>query len=77
MLDISDLKDYIIDGCEFDIYDIDNDSTIAEGLDDAELQDWHESHNYELCTFEPTQRKDENGNVVFGITFNLCDIEDL
>lgn len=77
MLEISDLRDYIIDGCEFDIYDLQEGKNIAEGLDDEELEEWCENHNYDFCTFEPTQRKDVNGNTVFGITFNVDNVEEL
>ncbi len=75
MLGIDELLDYIIDGVEFDIYDLDSEKNIAEGLDESELIEWHENHDYELCTFEPTQRKDANGNTVWGITFNVDNVE--
>lgn len=76
MLDISDLRDYIIDGCEFDIYDIGSEKNIAQGLDEYELEEWCDNHDYELCSFEPTQRKDERGITVFGITFNVDNVEE-
>ena len=76
MLDISDLRDYIIDGCEFDIYDINVGMNIAEGLDDSELSDWCDNHDYELCTFEPTTRMNKSGDTVFGITFNVENVEE-
>lgn len=75
MLGIDELLDYIVDGCEFDVYDLNTDKTIAQGLDDSEIREWHENHDYELCSLEPTQRKDNYGNVVFGITFNVENVE--
>ena len=76
MLEISDLRDYIIDGCEFDIYDLQEGKNIAEGLDDYELEEWCDAHDYELCTFEPITRRDNSGNTVFGITFNVDNVEE-
>ena len=75
MLGIDELLDYIVDGCEFDVYDLNNDKNIAEGLSDDEIREWHENHDYELCSLEPTQRKDKYGNTVFGITFNVENVE--
>lgn len=75
MLGIDELLDYIIDGVEFDVYDINTEKNIAEGLSDDEIREWHENHDYELCSLEPTQRKDANGNTVFGITFNVDNVE--
>ena len=75
MLEITDLFDYIIDGCVFDIWDMDSEQTIEEGMSQEELQEWCDNHSYELCSFEPCQRKEDN-EVVFGIVFNVCNIEE-
>ena len=74
-MDIEDLLDYAQNDCIFDIYDIDSETTINEGLSREELQEWHENYDYELCSFEPIQRKEDN-EVVFGIVINLTNIEE-
>ena len=78
MLDLDDLLDYTQDDCVIDIYDCDSNDyeCCAKDLTIEEAREWHENHSYRLYSFEPIQRKDEYGGVVYGILFNLGDIEE-
>lgn len=80
MLDIYDLLDYAQDDCVFDIFECDSrnafDCTIEKGLSRDELQEWLEKHSYSLCSFEPIQRKDEHGDTIFGIVWNVERVEE-
>ena len=77
MLDINDLLDYVQDDCVFDIYDLYKGKNIVEGIDREELESWLENHTYELCTFEPIQRKDKNCDLtIFGIVWNVDNVEE-
>ena len=79
MLDISDLLDYAQDDCVFDIFDCDSrnafDCTIEKGLSREELENWLNTHSHELYNFEPIQRKDDKGNTIFGIVWNVGNVE--
>lgn len=74
MLDINDLLDYAQDDCLFDIFDCDLGANIKESIDRNELEEWCENHAYDLESFEPIQRKD-NDNTIYGIVFNVSHIE--
>ena len=76
MLDIRDLLDCAQDDCVFDIYDCNEEKNIAESLDRHELEDWLDHHNYDLCSFEPIQRKDQTGSVVYGLVWNVENVEE-
>jgi len=78
MFDLDDLLDYTQDDCVIDLYDCDSKDydCVAKGLSIYEAREWASNHSYELYSFEPIQRKDENGEVVFGILFNLGSIEE-
>jgi len=79
MLDIDDLLDYAQDDCVFDVYDCDKGVNIVEGCDKEYLENWHETHAYDLCSFEPIQRQETgfSGNqTIFGIVFNVSKVED-
>ena len=78
MLDLDDLLDYTQDDCVIDLYDCDSKDydCVAKGLSIDEAREWASNHSYELYSFEPIQRKDEKGEVVFGILFNLGRIEE-
>lgn len=74
---IDDLLDYTQDDCVIDIFDCDLGATIKTGLSIDEAREWHEHHNYDLWSFEPIQRKeDDSENVVFGIVFNVGKVEE-
>ena len=77
MLDIVDLLDYIQDDCVFDIFDCDSDDydCVKKGLNREQLENWASKHTYGVYSIEPIQRKDKFGEVVFGIVFNLGEIE--
>ena len=81
MLDINDLLDYCQDDCVFDIFDCDStnafDCTIEKDLSREELEEWLDNHDYELYSFEPIQRKDNNDNTIFGIVFNVGKVEEM
>ena len=71
MLDILDLLEWVIDGCYFDIYDCDNGVTTETGLSREELENWCETHDYDLWSFEPSQREK-----AFAIVFNVGGVEE-
>jgi len=71
MLDIMDLLGYAQDDCEFDIYDCDKGATTKIGISREDLENWCETHDYDLCSFEPSQRHE-----AFAIVFNVSAIED-
>ena len=80
MFDINDLLDYVQDDCVFDIFECDStafDCVIAKKLSRDELEDWLERHTCDLCSFEPIQRKDERGDTIFGIVWNVENVEDI
>lgn len=79
MLDIIDLLDYIQDDCVFDIFDCDSNDydCIKKDLDREQLETWAEGHRYKVYSIEPIQRKDNFGDVVYGIVFNLGEIEEV
>lgn len=70
-MDISDLVDYAHDDCVFDIYDVINDKLYLKGGSKEKALKFHSKKNYELQSFEPIQRKDDNDDVIFGIVFNV------
>ena len=79
MLDINDLLDYVQDDCVFDIYDCDKGLNIKESIDREELESWVSENDYELCSFEPIQRKDRNTMncpTIFGIVWNVEKVEE-
>lgn len=78
MLDILDLLDYIQDDCVFDIYDCDSKDydCVAKGLEREQLEEWANNHSYRVYSLEPIQRKGEQGDTIFGIVFNLGEIEE-
>ena len=76
MLDINDLLDYAQSDCVFDIYDCTTGKTIAKDLEREQLEEWHESHSYELLSFEPIQRVDEQDQTIFGIVWNVDNVEE-
>ena len=79
MLDLDTLLDYVFDDSVIDLYDCDskNYDCIKQGLTIDEAREWAENHSHEVYSFEAIQRKDESGNVVWGILFNLGKVEEL
>lgn len=79
MLDLDYLLDYVQDDCVIDIYDCDSDDydCVVKDLSIEEAREWGENHSYELYSIEPIQRKDNSGNVVFGLVINVGSIEGL
>jgi len=71
MLDIMDLLEYAQDDCDFDIYDCDKGATTETGLSREELENWCETHDYDLWSFEPSQREK-----AFAIVFNVSKVEE-
>lgn len=73
MLDLDELFDYVQDDVTITIYDIDKEENIEVDLSLDEAKEWACNHTCELCTIEPTkQRKDYD----FGITINVCNVEE-
>ena len=70
-MDILDLLDLIVDTCDFDLYNCDVGATTETGLSREELENWCETHDYELWSFEPSQREK-----AFAIVFNVGKVKD-
>ena len=71
MLDIEDLVNYAHDDCVFDIYNCDIGVVVRKNLTRHEAKRYHETHRYDLISFEPIQRDN-----VFGLQFNVHKVEE-
>ena len=76
MLDLDYILDYLQSDCVVDIYDCTSGKTIAQDLSEQEAREWHDSHDYDFCSFEPIQRIDDHGETIFGIVFNVENVEE-
>ena len=78
MLDLDFLCDYIQDDCVVDIYDCDSNNydCIKKDLSIDEVREWGENHSCEIYSIEPIQRKDNNGETIFGLVINVGKVEE-
>lgn len=74
MLDLDELFDYIQDDVRITFYDLDAEKDIEVDLSLDEAKEWAENHSCELCTIEPSMHEAPND---FGITVNICNVEEL